>query len=159
MDIVVRAATPEDADAISRLNRDIQALHAQALPHRFKPPGPDTFPPLYVRALLARRRALFFLAEEDGSATPAGYVYAEFTGRPETSTSFAERHVYVHHIGVATPFRRRGVGAALLDAVRDASKVYGITTLVLDTWSFNEEARRFFRGYGLAPVSERLWLR
>jgi len=44
MNIVIRRASDADAEVVSLLNADVQSLHASALPERFKPLGPDTFP-------------------------------------------------------------------------------------------------------------------
>jgi ribosomal protein S18 acetylase RimI-like enzyme len=55
--------------------------------------------------------------------------------------------------------RRQGIGTALLAAARNAGLERGITLLTLDVWTFNEEARNFFRNNGFAPYIERLWRR
>jgi ribosomal protein S18 acetylase RimI-like enzyme len=156
MDVAIRPATDADAQAISVLNAYVQAIHAAALPQRFKPPGAETFPPESVRALLAAPHTLLFVAH--AGSTPAGYVYAEVVLRPETPFTWAYEMVHVHHISVHADFRHRGVGRALLDAVRGAGAARGIETLALDVWTFNEPARDFFRRYGLTPYNERLWL-
>jgi hypothetical protein len=67
---------------ISALNADVQAIHAAALPWRFKAPGLGTFPPAEVAGLLANPNHLVFIADFD--AQPAGYAYAEVIRRPET---------------------------------------------------------------------------
>lgn len=56
------------------------------------------------------------------------------------------------------PCRKRGVGRALVEAVRGIGAQHGIRTLALDVWSFNEPARRFFLRCGLTPYNERLWI-
>jgi GNAT superfamily N-acetyltransferase len=53
--------------------------------------------------------------------------------------------------------RRKGIGEALLRAVRAAGEDHGITLLATDVWTFNEPARRFFARQGLAPYVEKLW--
>jgi ribosomal-protein-alanine N-acetyltransferase len=55
--------------------------------------------------------------------------------------------------------RRRGVGGALLDAVRAAGQSVGIELVALDVWSFNDAARAFFQRHGFAAYNERLWNR
>jgi hypothetical protein len=82
MNAVVRRATAADAELLSALNADVQAIHAQALPFRFKAPGPETFPPSSAAALIANSNNLVFVAEIDGAA--AGYAYAEVVRRAET---------------------------------------------------------------------------
>ena len=89
---------------------------------------------------------------------PAGYVFAEIVRRPETPLRYAHAMVYLHHISVAAPWRKRGVGRALAEAVRRRGAQQGIRTLALDVWSFNEPARRFFFRCGLTPYNERLWI-
>ena len=156
MEIVIAPATEADADAISALNREVQGVHATALPRLFKPPEPQSFPPSAVRELLASRENVVLLARL--GPEPAGYVYAEIIRRPETSLRYAHAMIYLHHISVAAACRERGVGRALVEAVRKVGAEQGISTLALDVWSFNEPARRFFRRCGLTPYNERLWI-
>jgi ribosomal protein S18 acetylase RimI-like enzyme len=157
MNIRVRRAQIADAAVLSALNTEVQALHAKGFPERFKPPGPDTFPAAEVAVLLGKAENLFFLAVADEK--PAGYAYAEIVRRPETSLTHAYETVHVHHLLVKGECRRQGIGTALLAAARDAGLERGITLLTLDVWTFNEEARSFFRKNGFAPYIERLWRR
>jgi GNAT superfamily N-acetyltransferase len=155
MTIAVRRATASDAELVSALNADVQAVHAAALPWRFKSPGQDTFPPSEAAALIANPNNHAFIAEI--AAEPAGYAYAEVIRRGETSFHYAYEMVYLHHISVRPEHRRRGVGQALLAAVRAAAKELGITFLAADVWSFNDGARSFFQRHGFKSYNERLW--
>jgi ribosomal protein S18 acetylase RimI-like enzyme len=157
MPIAVRKATTADAEILSSLNVDVQTIHWSAFPTRFKPPGPDTFPPTAAAALLAQPDNLVFVAEVD--SRPVGYAYAQVVHRPETAFSYAEDLVHVHHISVRPSHRKQGLGRALLDAVRSAASERGMTVLTLDVWTFNEDARSFFRRQGFTPYNERLWSR
>jgi diamine N-acetyltransferase len=153
MTLRVRRASADDAAVISSLNADVQALHAAGFPERFKPPNAKTFPPDEVAALLKQPGTLAFIADIDSA--PAGYAYAETIAQPETSLRHAYRMVHLHHISV----RRRGVGAALLAAVRAAANDAGIALLTLDVWIFNNAARAFFARNGFTAYNERLWSR
>ncbi len=155
--MIVRRANPADAETVSALNADVQAIHAKAMPWRFKPPGPDTFPPSMAAALLANAGNVVFIAEIEGVA--AGYAYAEIVRRAETSFHFADELVYLHHISVRPEFERHGVGGALIGAVRAAAREAGIDGLALDVWTFNETARVFFHRHGFVAYNERLWSR
>jgi ribosomal protein S18 acetylase RimI-like enzyme len=134
----------------------VQAIHAAALPRRFKPPGSNTFPPSEVKALLAKPESILLLAH--CGSDPAGYAYAELVRRPETSSVYASEVTYLHHISVAESFRKQGVARSLIDALRKRGAEFGITALALDVWSFNEGARSFFRRYGLSTYNERMWI-
>jgi ribosomal protein S18 acetylase RimI-like enzyme len=157
MAVAVRKATAVDAEALSSLNVDVQTVHWSALSTRFKPPGSDTFPATAAAALLAQPNNLVFVAEVD--SLPVGYAHAEVIHRPETSFRYAEDLVYLHHISVRPPHRKRGLGRALMDAIQLAASERGIAVVTLDVWTFNEDARAFFRSNGFNPYNERLWNR
>ena len=113
MAIVVRRATIDDAALISSLNADVQAIHAAALPWRFKSPGPETFPPSAAADLLVNPNNLVFVADIDSE--PAGYAYAEVIRRGATSFHHAYQTIYLHHISVRSERRRdvrNGVGSS-----------------------------------------------
>ncbi len=155
MAAIIRRASEADFEALSSLNTDVQSIHAAALPWRFKQPGPDTFPPDVIRPLLADPNNLIFIAEVNSA--PAGYAYAQIVRQAETSLRHALEEVHLHHISVRPSCRRLGVGHALFDAVRAAGRGLGIELLTLQVWTFNEDARAFFRREGFVPYMERLW--
>src|SRR5262249_35619754 len=157
MNITVRRASDADAEVVSLLNADVQGMHASALPERFKPLGPDTFPATTARTLLANPRNLVFIAEVDSK--PAGYVYAEVVHLPETPLRHAWDEIHVHHISVRPAYRRRGLATALLDSVRSAAQKIGINVMTLQVWTFNEDAQAFFRQQGFTSYMVRLWNR
>ena len=157
MRTVIRQAVIADAEAISSLNADVQALHAAGLPRRFKPPSPETFPASAVIALLAEPSNIVFIAEVDRK--PVGYAYAEIVRRPESAFQHAYEMVYLHHISVHARHRMQGLGQALLQALRSAAQQRGIDLLATDVWTFNKAAGGFFRRSGFEPYNERLWMR
>jgi ribosomal protein S18 acetylase RimI-like enzyme len=157
MTIEIRRASAADAALVSTLNTDVQAIHAEALPWRFKPPGPESFPPAAAVELLAKPETIVFIATVD--LFPAGYAYAEVMRLPETPFRHAYDVVHVHHISVRPQYRRKGVGDALLAAMRSAGNALGIGLLTLDVWTFNDGARAFFRRQGFTSYIERLWNR
>jgi ribosomal protein S18 acetylase RimI-like enzyme len=157
MSITVRRAALADAELVAALNADVQALHAAAMLDRYKPQGPDTLPAAEAADLLAKPERLLFLAHVGGE--PAGYVHAEIVRRPESSLGYAQAMVHVHAMNVVPSCRRKGVGRALLQAVRDAGAEHGIALVTLDVWMFNEPARAFYRQCGFTTYIERLWWR
>ncbi len=156
MNKIVRRAGEADAPILSSLNADVQSLHASALPDRFKPPGPDTFPEALARTLIANPDNLIFIAEVD--AEPAGYAYAQILHLAEPMRHGWDE-VHLHHLSVRPAFRRMGVASALLDAVRAAAGEIGIDLVTLQVWTFNEAAQAFFRRQGFTPYMARLWNR
>src|SRR5215471_415949 len=109
MTITIRQATAADATVISALNADVQAIHAAALPERFKPTDQDSFPAAEVDILLARSDNFIFLAHVD--QTPAGYAFAEVVRRPETSLTRPYEALHLHHIALAQSIGEWVLGA------------------------------------------------
>ena len=156
MSVTVRRATTKDAALVATLIADVQELHAAALPERFK--LADTIS--YAKdaaTFLARPETLVFIA--DVAADPAGYVHAEMINRPETSLLHAEKVIFIHTITVRPSFRRRGVGTALMQAVRATGQTLRVDLFTLHVWMFNEAARQFFRRQGFDACSELLYSR
>lgn len=79
------------------------------------------------------------------SGTLAGYVFCAFAGG----------EVHVNKIAVAPPFRRQGVGAALMDEVfRFANRVNAVE-MYLEVRVSNHAARAFYREFGFSEAGRR----
>ncbi len=157
MKISIRPATQADAGAISLISREIQALHAAALPWHFRPDSDETFSPAELSELLEQPNNLILIAEAD--SVPAGYAYAVFVRRIETTLTYYHRQLYLHHIGVTAAQRRKGIGTALIAALRAAGKERSVDMLAVDVWRFNAEARAFYRRHGFESYNETMWSR
>ena len=154
--IRVRPAQETDADVISSLSAEIQALHAQALPQLFKPAARDSFPAAAVRGLLQHPDWIFIVACVDTSVV--GYASAQIQHRSETPIRRAESALFIHWIGVQADWRRQGVGRALIDAIRNAAERHGLGALLLDVWAFNADACAFYEAMGFHPQRQILSL-
>jgi ribosomal protein S18 acetylase RimI-like enzyme len=150
----IRPAEAADYAAVARLNAEVQQLHAEGLPQRFKPAPTAPFPREVYEGLLADPQAHLYLAVEAGA--PVGYAYAEVLARPETWFRPAHRVVYLHHLGVTRRHRGRGHGARLVQAVVALAQAQGIALVELDTWWFNADARAFFARLGFTALNLRM---
>ncbi len=148
----VRIATPDDVDAIVRLNAIVQGLHHRELPERFKPP--DAYA-VVVRALLAEDNRTWFLAELEGGE-PVGYALAVTRERPESPLTRRLVLVELEQIGVDPAVRRQGIGAALAREVIDHARRLGVSGVELSVHAFNEEAQGFFTAIGFKNVMLRM---
>ena len=157
MKISIRPATQADAGAISLISREIQALHAAALPRHFRPDSDETFAPEELRELLKQPDNLILIAEADSGA--ADYAYAEFVHCIQSTLTHYHRQLCLHHIGITAVQRRKGIGTALIAALRAAGKERGVDMLAVEVWRFNEDARAFYRRHGFEIVNETMWSR
>jgi GNAT superfamily N-acetyltransferase len=157
MKVTVRPATIADAPVLSSLNGEVQAVHAAALPDWFKPPSPSQFSPDTIATLVARPDRFLFVAEVDTELV--GYAFARVASQPETPWRYAFSMIFVDQIGVRAAWRRKGVGRALVAAVRDTAADMDVSLVALDVWAFNAEALAFFGRCGFEPFRHHLWIR
>ena len=153
----VRRATPADAKLIQELNRDVQQLHADAYPHLFKQPGPDTCSPASIVALMADPEVYYYVASTAGGE-PVGYAYAQVVHRAEMPLRYAWDMVYIHQIAVKPAHRRQGYARRLFAEVRRLARERGISRIELDFWSFNAGAWAFYASEGMTVCMERMVL-
>lgn len=149
----VRAAGPDDLPALAVLNAEVQALHREALPHRYSDP-PLAAVEDWFRQLLADGDVVVLLAEEDGAAVGFAVVH-----RIESAG-----HLFAHPrlgamvdgIGVTRAARRRGAGRALMAAAEQQARAWGAASLSLDVQSFNRDAEEFYRTLGYRVATTRM---
>jgi ribosomal protein S18 acetylase RimI-like enzyme len=152
--MVLRPATDADLPELLGLNASTQELHAREVPTHFKMPSADAGCAEMLRKMLAEPTACLVVAEE-GEAV-IGYFFAQEVAREESWVRPALRHFILEHIAVNSPFRRRGIGQALIERFFDEAKLRGIAQAGLSCWSFNGEANRFFRRHGFTELHVRM---
>ncbi|MCJ2134502.1 GNAT family N-acetyltransferase [Methylobacterium sp. J-026] len=149
--VFVRPATPADLHVLVTLNAIVQALHVRLEPDEFKAEVDAAELRAFFASLLDKPENDLLIAEQ--SAEPVGYLWYELQERPPTVLTQARRRIYIQDIAVREPARRAGVATALLRAVEAAATALQVDRLVLDAWTRNEEALRFFQGRGFRPFN------
>jgi len=149
----VRRATIEEAPLIASLGAHVQRLHHEQRPDWFKPADESATVEWY-REKLMNPEATVYLAEEAERAI--GFVVAVVHHRADSPFAQARTVLEVDQIGVTPTERRRGVGHALINAVRELADQVSAERIALTTWSFNVEAHRFFEAEGLTTELHRM---
>lgn len=152
--IEVRLAAAIDAAAVAALAQEAHALHAAALPGVFQPPATPVVSPGEIARLATRPEHLLLVALQTGEVV--GYAHAEVQEAPATPYKRASALLHLHAMGVSAAHRRRGVGRALLEAVRGAAAARGLSGVSLDVYAFNAAARAFYEREGFVTLRERL---
>jgi RimJ/RimL family protein N-acetyltransferase len=137
--IFVRPAEPGDAAALVRLGADVGSEPEGWLVSggSWRGVGAER---RYLRATRRSHDAAVFVAE-----APEGIVGRLSIARDAHPAS---RHVADLGLMVAAPYRRRGIGTALLDAaVRWATEV-GVRKLELHVFPYNEAAISLYERFG-----------
>ena len=150
--IRVRLAEARDVGGIVTLAEEVQAWHVTGRPDLFKPGGCDIAAEILER--IANPAQFYWVATLDD--TLVGYAYARLFVEPESRWRYGSRQLIVDQMGVAEPYRRRGVGELLWNAVRAAAVGERVERVILNVWSFNAGARQFYERMGFKPFHERM---
>jgi diamine N-acetyltransferase len=151
----IRIATVSDAPALVALNQSVQDMHADAFPERFRRDAPEETVEHAFGAMIQAPSSYWLVAEED---QPVAFLSAEFRERDESWCLVRHRVCYLAGIVVAPRFRRRGIARALLDELRREAYARDVTSIELDVWVVNEQARQVFTRLGFRGVMERMTL-
>ncbi len=133
----VRAAEPRDAEAVAAL--------AAALNAEEDNPRTDLFDAARLRRDFcgAAPAGLMMVAE-----LPDGRLAGYATGHATYETNYAERGLYVGDLYVALPFRRQGIGRALMAGLAAAGRARGAAHLWWTARAGNAAAHEFYRRLG-----------
>lgn len=142
----VRELRPGELEGIGPLRSQIQGLHHQGRPDFFRPPSKAHEEA--AQALLDGG-AKIWVAVQDGAFL--GYAVIRFVHREDNPYLHERSFVHVEEFCVAERHRRKGVGHALMEAIRRSAQENGYTRVELDAWSFNESALRFYEAEGFRP--------
>jgi ribosomal protein S18 acetylase RimI-like enzyme len=124
----LRAMTPADYDAVLALWQASEGIGLNESDTREA-----------IAAYLVRNPGLSFVAETEGKI--AGAVLCGHDGR----------RGYLHHLAVASPHRRRGLGRTLVDESLTRLRAHGIPKCNIFLFANNEAGRAFWLREGWAP--------
>ncbi len=147
----VRPATPRDFDAMALLFAEVDALHIENHPERFRPTG---FPPRshdYLEQVLASPYQTFLVAELQRRL--GGLVHVAVYEAPAIPLFVPRLNAVVSDLVVAKDLRGRGIGRQLLAEAESWARLQGATALELSVYEFNQGAQRFYEAAGYGTLS------
>lgn len=154
MELIIRAATPGDAETLCELFDEADQLHRDQLPDRFQaPPGPAR-DKAFLLGLLADQRVALFVGEREG--TLLGLVQAAVTNTPPLSIFVPRCYVVVDTLVVKAGFRQQGIGQKLMEQVQQWALAKGATAVELNVYQVNQEAMAFYRQLGYDTLSQKM---
>lgn len=151
-DVRVQLAGREALDEVMALHVQVQDLHAELRPDRFRPADAEALRAALVQVL--DEGNLLLVARQQVAAV--GYAVVSVRERPGNAYARARSVLYVEQICVDAGHRSHGVGRALIEAARDEARQRGIRHLELDMWTANEPARRAFAALGFRTFNEHM---
>ncbi len=150
MTLSIRPAHGGDIDALVRLNRVVQKLHARLEPALFKAETDDFEVAAYFADRLEILDNYIRLAEMDRNAV--GYIWFERQRLAETPFTRSGERFYLHHIAVEEAAQRLGIASALFQNLEDEARASEVAEIALFAWTANLSGQAFFASRGLTPV-------
>jgi diamine N-acetyltransferase len=150
----IRLAEDDDAPAISAIAKEIHELHVTALPHVFNPVTSAVAPPEDLRELAHTPGHSLLVAVVDDAIV--GYAHVMVRSEPSNAYKRASAMLHVVAMGVSAKVRSRGVGHALLAAIRELAVERGLDGLSLEVYAFNGAAKAFYEREGFVAERERM---
>jgi ribosomal protein S18 acetylase RimI-like enzyme len=154
MNITLRQVTQQDYETYCNLLNEINDLHRAALPRIFQRPSGVIFERDYFISLLANADLAIFLAEYEGRVT--GFVHVLVREAPTYPLLVPRRFAVIDTLVVSVPFRRSGIGKALMRKAEEWAIGKGAATIDLNVYEFNQGAQAFYRHLGYTTLSRKM---
>ena len=153
----IRKANNEDIPLLSRLNKSVQVLHAEAEPGYFKMPESDDFAVPFFETVFEYANNHVWILEEDGEAL--GYIFVRVGHRDENPFMHASDYMFIDQVAVEPEHQGKGCGEILMDTALQFAKELMLDFIALDIWAFNTQAQGFFEAQGYKTYNQRMWIK
>jgi len=150
--VTIRAAVAGDASALASLSTFVQELHFGERPDLFKRVDEAGVTQWFTNTL-ASGHARAWIADVDGG--PVGYALVVEHCRPDGPFCYERRWHEVDQLGVHPTHRSLGVARELLDYVVRLAGERGVSSVELNTWSFNTTSHQAFQRCGFVAKNVR----
>lgn len=151
----IRDADPADAKALANLLAEVNDLHADALPDRFRavPAGMDL--EAMLRDQFGQTENTAFVALQTDA--PVGYLLARLREAPPAPITVPRRFAEIDTLVVGSAVRGQGIGTALVRHAHRWAVTEGLDQMLLTVYEFNTPARGFYERLGYVTQRRTLW--
>jgi ribosomal protein S18 acetylase RimI-like enzyme len=155
--LTIGRAGPEDAEALARLWLEGARELIDMAPERFRLPESHGLVE-FLRSDLEHQApdALSLVAELDGevvASLEARLLAPVESARFQVLEDLGRLRVYVDHLRVDQPFRRRGVATQLMAEAERWGRQHGASSIALDTYAESPLSLGFYRAAGYQRTS------
>ena len=140
--MVIKKATTLDFEEIHAIFQEVHDLHLDNTKETFK--DIDPFTKEEFEAILEDKNSFLLVAEE---IKIIGFINAFISEKEGRHTKF-KRTMHIDEIGVKKEEHNRGVGSKLIEEIKSIAKKHNCDNIILDVWSFNDNAIKFYKNKG-----------
>jgi GNAT superfamily N-acetyltransferase len=145
MMVDIRPAILTDYEPICKLMAQVDALHRNAHPDRFRETQP-AIGKAVLQSWIDDTDKHIWVAE--GNAGIVGLMMFTVRQAPDVPIFVSRTFIQVETLVVDERQQRRGIGRALMEAVHQWGREHLISDIELVVWEFNEAAMAFYRHLG-----------
>jgi len=154
MDISIREATERDFEALCLIIEEVDRMHREVLPRRFKPPAGPVREPSYILQAIRAPEVGLFVAQNAGQLV--GFVHVIVRETPDVAILVPRRYAVVDSLAVKEGMRRKGVGHALMRKAEAWAAGKGASSVELTVYAFNQAAEQFYEQLGYQVLTHRM---
>ena len=145
----IRKATIKDYEAVYSLIKQLDDFHRRAFPDLIKPTTKKNRSPEWYKKIIYNKKQILILGYEDDSII--GFVQAELVIPKLHPVLNKVKHINLHDIVINEKFRGKSYGKKLYLAIEKFAKKNKAQEIVLNVWSFNQDAIKFYKKCGFKP--------
>ncbi len=153
--VSIREARREDYNGLCAVIKELDAMHADAIPRFFRHFEGAARSPEWFADALDNPDSLLLVAEREGAII--GFLWGLVRSSPDTPMHVPRRWLLVDMLGVAETYRGQGIGRALMEHAHDWARRQGIAEVELSVYEFNQGAMAFYAELGYTTIVRRLW--
>jgi len=140
-----------EAERLVPLVEELHALHVIYDPQRYDAvPGSRALTD-WLGTWLATPEVAAIAAESPHGGL-LGYLIYEIEERPSTPLHKGEQRAVLHHIAVAKPWQRMGIGQALISEMKTRVMAQNVSIIKSSHAAFNTASAGLMQAMGLMPV-------
>ena len=148
--MVIKKATMMDFEEIHSIFEEVHDLHLKNTKKTFKKVDPLTKEEFEL--LLEDKQNFFLIAEE---IKIIGFINA-FISEKEGRHTKKRKTMHIEQLGVKKTEHNRGIGSKLIEEIKHIAIDNNCDNIILDVWSFNDNAIEFYKKKGFKEQRKRM---
>jgi ribosomal protein S18 acetylase RimI-like enzyme len=154
MEIRIREVNAADYENLFDLFDEIDSLHRDNLPRRFKKANGPAREKGYFLGLIENENHGLFIAEMGEKLV--GFAHVIINDAPPFPIVVPRRFAILDSIVVKASYQKHGVGKMLMDKMQAWAIDKGATSIELNVYEFNENAISFYEKLGYRTFSRKM---
>lgn len=142
--MVITKAKVEDFGEIHKIFQEVHDLHLAGTINVFKEIDPLTKEEF--QEFLKNKDEIFLIAKDDKDKI-VGFLRAVIEEREGRLTKF-KKTIHIDSLGVLKKSHNKGIGSMLMEEIKKIAKKEKCDNIILDVWSFNDNALKFYKHQG-----------